>query len=296
MLQGPLALYRGLPAQLVGIMPEKALKLTLYNALRTAMIDKEVSCAVPPEATSSRRTRHTPSMQPRPWFVSTSCYFSPPLPPACCCFQQTQHVTHGQEALAGRSGDRAGGGAPGGGFEGVRRKWVGDGCWWVWAVAIYHRCTQPTGSTYVCCVLDACRYGHGFGAGAMIMGRAAGAGGKDTMQRHRWDVHECMRGEGNNKSSGLTTAAHPPPAHCLLSPPPPVLCLLSPAPSLPPSLPTHTPSSPHPPRLHSAQVLITNPYELIKIRQQTIVGQPIGETMRELGLRGLTKVRGVGGM
>ena len=181
-------------------------------------------------------------------------------------------------------------------FEGVRMNWVGDGCWWVWAVAIYHRCTQPTGSTYVCCVLDACRYGHGFGAGAMIMGRAAGAGGKDTMQRHRWDVHECMRGEGNNKSSGLTTAAHPPPAHCLLSPPPPVLCLLSPAPSLPPSLPTHTPSSPHPPRLHSAQVLITNPYELIKIRQQTIVGQPIGETMRELGLRGLTKVRGVGGM
>jgi hypothetical protein len=27
--QGPLGLYRGLPAQLVGIMPEKALKLTL---------------------------------------------------------------------------------------------------------------------------------------------------------------------------------------------------------------------------------------------------------------------------
>ena len=40
--QGPLALYRGLPAQLVGIMPEKALKLTLYNALRTAMTDPEV--------------------------------------------------------------------------------------------------------------------------------------------------------------------------------------------------------------------------------------------------------------
>ena len=39
------------------------------------------------------------------------------------------------------------------------------------------------------------------------------------------------------------------------------------------------------------QVLITNPYELIKIRQQTVVGQPITETIRELGLRGLTKVR-----
>ncbi len=33
--QGPFALYRGLPAQLVGIMPEKALKLTLYNSLRS---------------------------------------------------------------------------------------------------------------------------------------------------------------------------------------------------------------------------------------------------------------------
>ena len=40
--QGPLALYRGLPAQLVGIMPEKALKLTLYNSLREAMTDPKV--------------------------------------------------------------------------------------------------------------------------------------------------------------------------------------------------------------------------------------------------------------
>ena len=38
------------------------------------------------------------------------------------------------------------------------------------------------------------------------------------------------------------------------------------------------------------QVFITNPYELIKIRQQTVVGQPITETIKELGLRGLTKV------
>ncbi|KAL6748338.1 mitochondrial carrier domain-containing protein [Haematococcus lacustris] len=36
--QGPTALYRGLPAQLVGIMPEKALKLTLYNSLRRCMM------------------------------------------------------------------------------------------------------------------------------------------------------------------------------------------------------------------------------------------------------------------
>ncbi|KAJ9517304.1 hypothetical protein QJQ45_016672 [Haematococcus lacustris] len=36
--QGPAALYRGLPAQLVGIMPEKALKLTLYNSLRRCMM------------------------------------------------------------------------------------------------------------------------------------------------------------------------------------------------------------------------------------------------------------------
>lgn len=34
---------------------------------------------------------------------------------------------------------------------------------------------------------------------------------------------------------------------------------------------------------------MTNPYELIKIRQQTIHGQPISETIRELGLRGLTQ-------
>ena len=38
------------------------------------------------------------------------------------------------------------------------------------------------------------------------------------------------------------------------------------------------------------QALITNPYELIKIRQQTVVGQPITETIRELGFRGLTNV------
>ncbi|GAX80275.1 hypothetical protein CEUSTIGMA_g7713.t1 [Chlamydomonas eustigma] len=37
MKQGPLALYRGLPAQLVGIMPENALKLTFYNTLRTSI-------------------------------------------------------------------------------------------------------------------------------------------------------------------------------------------------------------------------------------------------------------------
>jgi len=37
--QGPTALYRGLPAQLVGIMPEKALKLTLYNTLRQMQMD-----------------------------------------------------------------------------------------------------------------------------------------------------------------------------------------------------------------------------------------------------------------
>ena len=41
------------------------------------------------------------------------------------------------------------------------------------------------------------------------------------------------------------------------------------------------------------QVSITNPYELIKIRQQTQAGQPISETIRELGLRGMYKVDGV---
>jgi solute carrier family 25 aspartate/glutamate transporter 12/13 len=40
------------------------------------------------------------------------------------------------------------------------------------------------------------------------------------------------------------------------------------------------------------QVLVTNPYELIKVRQQTVVGQPITETMRELGLKGLSQGMG----
>ena len=39
----------------------------------------------------------------------------------------------------------------------------------------------------------------------------------------------------------------------------------------------------------TVQVLITNPYELIKIRQQTTPGEPISTTVSKLGLRGLTQ-------
>jgi len=38
---GVVALYRGLPAQLVGIAPEKALKLTVNDALRALFTDKK---------------------------------------------------------------------------------------------------------------------------------------------------------------------------------------------------------------------------------------------------------------
>lgn len=39
--QGVWGLYRGLPAQVLGVMPEKALKLTLYNTLKAQMMDPE---------------------------------------------------------------------------------------------------------------------------------------------------------------------------------------------------------------------------------------------------------------
>lgn len=37
------------------------------------------------------------------------------------------------------------------------------------------------------------------------------------------------------------------------------------------------------------QVCVTQPYELVKLRQQTVAGQSLGDTMKELGLKGLTR-------
>jgi hypothetical protein len=48
-LEGPLAPYRGLPIQLIGIIPEKALKLSINDAMRWRLKRSDGSIAVPME-------------------------------------------------------------------------------------------------------------------------------------------------------------------------------------------------------------------------------------------------------